>query len=361
MFTTLHIIAAIFVSALLTHLTVPVIVRISALKTLLDKPNDRKVNKLPIPNLGGVAMFFGVTISTLLVIENMEVRDFRYILAAMILLFFVGIKDDILILSARTKLIAQFIAAGFLAILGNIRLTNLHGIFGIGEINYWFSVALSLVVIVGIINAMNLIDGIDGLAGGLGLMISTLFGTIFILFGQLQYAILCFAVVGSLMSFLFYNVFGKTNKIFMGDTGSLMLGLLVAVMFIKYNEIAIDSANNAFSPAISIAIVFVPLFDMVRVFCIRMMNKKSPFKPDMNHIHHRFLQLGHSHLVSSLLIITINLLIIVLITLLRGLNIHILLGILFGLGIAFTYSLRLWAHRKSRMLRSQNEIPDSDF
>jgi UDP-N-acetylmuramyl pentapeptide phosphotransferase/UDP-N-acetylglucosamine-1-phosphate transferase len=336
-------------------------VRISALKTLLDNPNERKVNKLPVPNLGGVAMFFGVTISILLVIENMEFLDFRYILAAMILLFFVGIKDDILILSARTKFIAQFIAAGFLAILGNIRLTNLHGIFGIGEINYWFSVALSLVVIVGIINAMNLIDGIDGLAGGLGMMISTLFGAIFILFGQLQYAILCFALVGSLMSFLFYNVFGKTNKIFMGDTGSLMLGLLVAVMVIKYNEIAIGSANEAFSPAISIAIVFVPLFDMVRVFCIRMMNMKSPFKPDMNHIHHRFLQLGHSHLVSSLLIITINLLIIALIALLRGLNIHILLGILFGLGIIFTYSLRLWAHRKSGILKSQHEMPYSDF
>jgi UDP-N-acetylmuramyl pentapeptide phosphotransferase/UDP-N-acetylglucosamine-1-phosphate transferase len=361
MMNTLHIIAAIFVSALLTHITIPVIVRISALKTLLDNPNERKVNKLPVPNLGGVAMFFGVTISILLVIENMEFLDFRYILAAMILLFFVGIKDDILILSARTKFIAQFIAAGFLAILGNIRLTNLHGIFGIGEINYWFSVALSLVVIVGIINAMNLIDGIDGLAGGLGMMISTLFGAIFILFGQLQYAILCFALVGSLMSFLFYNVFGKTNKIFMGDTGSLMLGLLVAVMVIKYNEIAIGSANEAFSPAISIAIVFVPLFDMVRVFCIRMMNMKSPFKPDMNHIHHRFLQLGHSHLVSSLLIITINLLIIALIALLRGLNIHILLGILFGLGIIFTYSLRLWAHRKSGILKSQHEMPYSDF
>jgi UDP-N-acetylmuramyl pentapeptide phosphotransferase/UDP-N-acetylglucosamine-1-phosphate transferase len=148
----------------------------------------------------------------------------------------------------------------------------------------------------------------------------------------------------------------------MGDTGSLMLGLLVAVMVIKYNEIAIGSTNgDAFSPAISIAIVFVPLFDMVRVFCIRMMNKKSPFKPDMNHIHHRFLQLGHSHLVSSLLIIAINLLVIALITQLRGLNIHILLGILLGLSIVFTYSLRLWAHRKSGMLISRNEMPDSDF
>ena len=361
MFTTLYIIAAIFLSALLTHITVPVIVRISALKTLLDNPNERKVNKLSIPNLGGVAIFFGITISTLLVTGNTEGYDFRYILAAMILLFFVGIKDDILILSARTKFIAQFIAAGFLAILGNIRLTNLHGIFGIGEINYWFSIGLSLIVIVGIINAMNLIDGIDGLAGGLGLMISLLFGTFFILFGQLQYAILSFALVGSMISFLFYNVFGKTNKIFMGDTGSLTLGLLVAVMVIKYNEIAIGSTNDAFSPAISIAIVFVPLFDMVRVFCIRMLNKKSPFKPDMNHIHHQFLQLGHSHLVSSLLIITINLLIIALIALLRGLNIHILLGILLGLSIVFTYSLRLWAHRKSWMLRSQNETPDSDF
>lgn len=356
MFTILHVIAAIFVSALLTHLSIPVIVRISALKKLLDKPNERKVNCIPIPNLGGVAIFFGVTISTLLVIENMEVYDFRYILAAMILLFFVGIKDDILILSARTKFVAQFIAAGFLTVLGNIRLTNLHGILGIGEINYWFSIALSLVVIVGMINAMNLIDGIDGLAGGLGIMISTFFGVFFIQFGQIQYAILSFAVVGSLLSFLVYNVFGKTNKIFMGDTGSLMLGLLVSVMIIKYNELTIGTDNQASSPAISIAIIFVPLFDMIRVCCIRLTNKKSPFKPDMNHLHHKFLQLGHSHLISSIIIITSNLLIIALIILLRELNIHILLSILLGLSIIFTFGLRLWSHRKSRMLHSQNEI-----
>jgi UDP-N-acetylmuramyl pentapeptide phosphotransferase/UDP-N-acetylglucosamine-1-phosphate transferase len=347
MFITFHILAAALISAFLTYITIPVIVRISALKKLLDKPNERKVNDVPIPNLGGVAIFFGISISTLLVIEDMQVSDFRYIFAAMILLFFVGIKDDILVLSARTKLISQVSAVVFLVILGDIRLTNLHGLFGIGEINYWFSIALSMVTIVGLINSMNFIDGIDGLSGGLGVMISTLFGFLFIHFGDIPYAILCFAVVGSLVSFLFYNVFGKNNKIFMGDTGSLMLGLLVAVMVVKYNEISVGSTNYPYAAALSIAIVFIPLFDMIRVIIVRMIHKKSPFKPDMNHIHHKFLQLGHSHLFSSIIIITVNLLIVALIFLLRSLNIHILLLILVGLGILLTCILTWWAHRKN--------------
>jgi UDP-N-acetylmuramyl pentapeptide phosphotransferase/UDP-N-acetylglucosamine-1-phosphate transferase len=347
MFTTFHVLASILISALLTYISIPVIVRISALKKLLDKPNERKVNDVPIPNLGGVAIFFGISISALLVIEDMQASDFRYIFAAMILLFFVGIKDDILVLSARTKLISQVFAAVFLTILGNIRLTNLHGIFGIGEINYWFSLALSLVTIVGLINAMNFIDGIDGLSGGLGVMISTLFGILFIHFGDISYAILCFAISGSLVPFLFYNVFGKNNKIFMGDTGSMILGLLVGVMAIKYNELAIGSTNYLYAPALSIAIVFIPLFDMIRVIIVRVMHKKSPFKPDMNHIHHKFLQLGHSHLVSSIIIIAVNLFIIALIFLLRLLNIHILLLILVGLDVLFTCNLTWWAHRKN--------------
>ncbi|WP_183413014.1 MraY family glycosyltransferase [Microbacter margulisiae] len=344
----MHIIAAFLISAVLVYISIPVIVKISAMKKLVDKPNERKVNDVPIPNLGGVALFLGITIGTLLSIDKIEVADFRYIFASMTLLFFLGIKDDILVLSATTKFVTQFFATGILIVLGGIRLTSLHGIFGIEEIGYVESVVLSFLVIIGIINAMNLIDGIDGLAGGLSLMITSIFGVFFIGYGQTAYAILAFAAAGSVMPFLYFNLFGKTNKIFMGDTGSLILGLLISVMVIRYNEFAIGTGHGAASPAISLSILMFPVLDVFRVMLVRIRHRKSPFKPDKNHIHHKCLDLKFSHLASSLILILFNFAVVVLIFLLRALNIHILLALLLVLYLLFYFVLVLLQNRKTK-------------
>jgi len=348
----IQLLTAFFLSAFLVYQSIPIIVRLSNTKKLLDVPNKRKVNKHPIPNLGGIALFIGISLSTLLCIYQMPFADMRYILAAMIILFFIGMKDDILLIAPRKKLLAQVISALLLIMMGDIRITNLHGIIGMYEIGHLFSLLLSLLIIVGITNSINLIDGIDGLAAGLSIFISGIFGVAFILFGQPQYAVLSFSITGSLCAFFIYNVFGKANKIFMGDTGSLLLGVLFSVLVIKYNEFAITASApiKNYSPAFSLALLFIPLFDMARVFCVRLFNKKSPFAPDMNHIHHKFLALGYSHIKATSIIVALNLLIIAVIYALRSVDINILLAllILFGIGVPYSPFLSKWIHKGIR-------------
>lgn len=308
----IQIIITFAIGLILVYYSIPVIVQLSHEKKLFDVPNERKVNKTVIPNLGGVALFFGITMATILGMRDLVFPDFRYILAGMLILFFIGIKDDILIISARKKLIAQIFSAFILIVPGEIRFTHLHGILGFQEIDYVFSLIISLLVVVALINALNLMDGIDGLAASIGILSTGIFGTLFYLAGHLNYAILCFAVTGSLFSFFFYNVFGKKNKIFMGDTGSLLIGFLIAAFTIKYNEFSINTNPRIlnFSPVISVAIVSIPFFDMVWLFVSRILQKKSPFAPDMNHIHHKLLKLGFTHLASTIILVVINLIFI---------------------------------------------------
>jgi UDP-GlcNAc:undecaprenyl-phosphate/decaprenyl-phosphate GlcNAc-1-phosphate transferase len=362
MISIIQVLFSFIIGFFLVYLTIPIVVRVSKAKKLFDFPDERKVNTKVIPNLGGISIFIGISIATLLTLGNIHFPEFRYILAGMIILLFIGIKDDILVISARKKFIAQIACALILIIAGNIRFTNLHGVLGLHEINYAVSLGFSMLAIVGIVNALNLIDGIDGLASGLGVMASVLFGVLFLSMGNINYSIVCFAVSGSLTMFSIYNVFGKVNKIFMGDTGSLILGLLVAVFVIKYNEIAISGNEEVynFSPALSMAIIAIPFFDMIRVFFIRIMKKKSPVFPDMNHIHHKLLRLNYSHLKSSLVLIVSNLFLIGMIFLLRELNIHILLIVLFSVTILmsyipdFIYMFKVKKEKKTYSLKEKN-------
>lgn len=326
----IQLISSFLLGLMLVYISVPVIVRISKEKHLYDEPNERRINKVVVPNLGGIAIFIGVSIATLLCLHQFEFIEFRYIQASMIILFFIGIKDDILIISPRKKFIAQVLCALILIIPGGIRFTNLHGILGLYEIDYAISVFITLLTIVSIINATNLVDGIDGLAASIGIFSSIIFGTKFLVTSNDDYAILCCALVGSLLAFLWFNVRGTTNKIFLGDTGSLLLGLLIAVEVIQYNEFALTTTPQeiSFSPIFSLAILATPLADMIRVFTIRIYNGQSPFAPDMNHIHHRLLRLGFSHFNSTLIIVLTNCIIITLAFTFRFLNKHALMALL---------------------------------
>ncbi|MFA5328828.1 MAG: MraY family glycosyltransferase [Prolixibacteraceae bacterium] len=346
----IQIIASFLIGSALVYFTIPVIVRLSIAKKLVDVPNERKVNKTPIPNLGGVALFLGITIATLLSIHKNPFPDFRYLQAGMIILFFIGVKDDILIISPRKKFIAQLISAFIIIIPGGIRFTNLHGLFGFYEIDYGFSFALTTLAIVAIINALNLIDGIDGLASAIGILASMLFGILFYFSGHINYTIVSFAITGSLISFFFFNVFGRKNKIFMGDTGSLLLGLLLSVFAIKYNEFSLSMSNEArsFAPVLSLAILAIPIFDMIRLFAERILKNKSPFAPDINHIHHKILKLGFNHLNSTLILISANLILIAFVFAFRSLNNHILLFMLILLGTFFSFIPRFfYEYRKA--------------
>lgn len=336
-------------SFMLVYITIPVIVRISKEKKLFDVPNERKVSTTVIPNLGGVSLFLGICVGTLLSINKLEFADLRYILVALIIMFYTGIKDDILIISPKKKFILQLLSGLILVVLGDIRFTDLHGLFGINQVGYVSSVLFSVLVIVSIINSINLIDGIDGLASGLGILISLQFGLAFLYFNHVEYAILSFATFGGLIPFFLFNVFGKKNKIFMGDTGALILGLLFSVFVIKFNEFTLlmPGIIKPTAPVISLAIIFIPLIDMVRVFFLRMFQKKSPFSADKNHIHHKLLNLQFSHLTSTLIIGSINLLFVIITLLLRECNVHFSLLILIIMGLLFNIIPDIFLKKKT--------------
>ncbi|MEL7587612.1 MAG: MraY family glycosyltransferase [Prolixibacteraceae bacterium] len=296
------LIGTLVTSFLLTWISIPSVVTISKEKKLFDVPDDRKLNKTVVPTMGGIGIFIGLSITPILFMQTGANPELRYLMAALILMFFTGIKDDIMIMPARRKLVIQFLAALILVVLGNFRITHVYGMFSATVFNDWLSVPLSVLLILFLINAINLIDGIDGLAAGLALLVATFLGVWFYLAGHLNYAVVCLALSGSLVAYLRYNLFGGKNKIFMGDTGSLVLGVFLAAMVIAFNELnatAPDSLRFSKAPLIALALLIVPVTDTLRVFAIRIKNKRSPFSPDMNHLHHLLLKLRMSHMQAS--------------------------------------------------------------
>ena len=290
--------------------TIPKIIKVSNAKKLFDVPNERSAAINITPNLGGIAIFSGFYISSLITLFGFDVNKISALLLSTLIMFLMGLKDDMIGLSPRKKLIGQIFVALFLFFAGGTRINNLHGILGINEIDVVSSFILTLITIIGLVNAYNLIDGIDGLASGTGTLISVVFGILFYYAGQLEHAIFAFSITGCLIAFFFYNVFGIKNKIFMGDTGSLTLGIIFSVFSIWF----LESLNNPVfahypfaSPAVLIALMILPVVDTLRVIFIRIMKRKSPFSPDMNHIHHQMIRLNKSHLNASMTLIFANL------------------------------------------------------
>ena len=302
---------------LITFFSIPVIIEVAKDRKLIDEPGERKIHKAVIPTLGGLGIFAGFIIATLMGAPPSD-AVLQYFIAAIMVIFFLGIKDDILILSATKKFIGQLVAAGIIIKFGGIQITNMYGFLGMHELSHTVSILLTLFTIVVITNSFNLIDGVDGLAGCLGLLTSAIFGFYFYKTGLVLYSLMAFSLSGSLVAFLIYNF--SPAKIFMGDTGSLLIGLLNSIFVIKFISIA-DTPSFGFplesAPAIGFSILIVPLFDTLRVVGIRIINRRSPFSPDRNHIHHFLLDLGLSHKMITLTCLSANVIFIALAYFLR--------------------------------------------
>ena len=309
---------------LITFFAIPVIIEVAKNKKLFDEPDERKVHKAVIPTLGGLGIFAGFILATLMGVPANISNQLQYFMAAALVIFFLGIKDDILVLSATKKFIGQLIAAGIIIRFGGIQINNMHGLFGINEIPHFASVILTLFTIIVITNSFNLIDGVDGLAGSLGLLTSIVFGVYFLMIGQLMFAVMALSLAGSLGAFLIFNF--SPAKIFMGDTGSLMLGFLIAILSIKFVEFnkfnAITNAQPVFrsAPAMVCGLLIVPIFDTLRVFTLRLIKGVSPFNADRNHIHHRLIDFKLSHIQSSGVLAAINLFFIAIVYLLQDIG-----------------------------------------
>jgi len=286
--------SAIFIS----YLSVPPIVKLAKAKGLCALPNGRTSHSGAVPTLGGIAIFAGFVIAALLFSAYTPFPELPYIIASCLLIFFCGLKDDVFIISPISKIATQVFSAAIIICFTNIQITNIHGFLGITVIPYVFSFFLTMFVIIVIINSFNLIDGIDGLASAIGIVCSFAFGLWFFLVGDYHYAILSVSLAGALIGFLKFNLSKGQNKIFMGDTGSLLVGFMIAILVIQFNELNLTVKGQykiAASPAVSIAVLILPLYDTLRVMIVRIMRRQSPFKADRGHIHHKLLDLGYSH------------------------------------------------------------------
>lgn len=298
---------------IVVYISIPTIVVVANMKHLFDEPGKRSAHAFNTPTLGGLAIFAGFLFSSAIWIDIQHFKEYQYLVAAVIVLFFVGIKDDILVIAPLTKFAGQLLAALILIIFADFRITNLHGFFGIGEINYYLGMAITLLTILVIINGFNFIDGVDGLSASIGIISSSAFCYWFILVGQYQLAILSLSLAGALFAFFLFNVFGEKNKIFMGDTGSLLIGLILSVLVIRFNELNIDKTKPFAiypAPAVSFGVLIIPLFDLIRVMFIRIVTRRPVSSPDKNHLHHQLLELGLSHSRVTLVISAVNLLFI---------------------------------------------------
>lgn len=299
------------VSFIITFLAIPAIIKIAEHKKLYDLPDARKLHTRQITSLGGIGIYGGFFLASLLAISGQTNPEFQYFYAAATVIFFLGIKDDLMVLSATKKFIGQVIAAAILIHLGGIRIDSMHGLFGINELPEAFSLALSYMTIIVITNAFNLIDGVDGLAGTLGMLTMSIFGAYFLYVGMGAYGLMAFAFAGSLLAFLIFNY--NPAKIFMGDSGSLVLGLVNAILAIKFITVADDPmVSYPIQSAVSVgfAILMLPLTDTLRVFSIRIFRGRSPFSPDRNHIHHLLLDRGLNHKYVTLACLVLNMMFI---------------------------------------------------
>lgn len=323
---------------LITFFAIPVIIQVAKDKKLFDEPDERKVHKNVIPTLGGLGIFAGFILALLMGVPKNMASELQYFAAAATVIFFLGIKDDILVLSASKKFIGQLIAAGIIIKFGDVRITNMYGFMGLHEIPYTASVILTIFTVIVITNSFNLIDGVDGLAGSLGVLTTTVFGIYFYFAGPatLPYAVMAFSLAGGIIAFLIYNF--SPAKIFMGDTGSLLIGLVNSILVVKFINVASSTAAIfpvESAPAIGFAILMIPLFDTLRVFGLRILDRRSPFSPDRTHVHHFLLDLGLSHRWVTITCVSVNISFIAMAYFLRHLGTTTLLGILLVSAFAF--------------------------
>lgn len=305
-----QIIISFIVSVIITITAIPVIINISKLKDLMAEIGNRSSHDELTPTLGGVAIFAATLISNFLWKIPSESHEIHLAVSSLVILFFLGIKDDILILSPRKKFLIQIAASLLIITLGDLRITNLYGLFGYSSILYLPGVILTVFIFIVLTNAVNLIDGIDGLAGAFGLLTSICFAVLFYKLNMFAFVILAVSLSGSLLGFLRYN-FSVKNKIFMGDSGSLILGFLISFFSIKYITVNSSYAYNSKlengAPLLIMFILILPLFDTLRMFLIRLLSGKSPFKGDRKHLHHILLDRGLSHWNATIVLILLNL------------------------------------------------------
>ncbi|MFM9911836.1 MAG: MraY family glycosyltransferase [Chitinophagaceae bacterium] len=320
-------------------------------KHLFDEPSeDRKIHIHRTPNLGGAALFAAAFFTTALFISGHPINNLNFIFCAAVIIFLIGLTDDLVGMNPSKKLFGQLAAVMILTIPGEIRITNFYGFLGLQEMNSMVSIIISILFCLLLINAINLIDGINFLAGSISLFSILAFSFIFWKTNQFGLMIISLSVTGSLVSFLIFN--RTPARIFLGDSGSLFLGFIIAFFSIQFLQPNTHSAVQVFtvltpnsSPAFLVAMLIVPIFDTLRVFYLRVIQKKSPFSADRNHIHHLLIDLNLSHLQATVILLAITFFCMIMVLLMHSLRMEILFLVLTAFVVSLYKLLMLYIRK----------------
>lgn len=297
------------------------ILKVAANNRIVDIPDSRKLQKRPVPVLGGVAVFFGLLAGVLagsscsFLLTDVPHLSLGPVICAVVIMIYTGALDDVEGLSPGTRFLIEIVTILALIYASGSCIDSFHGLWGIDSFSWWLAVPLTVFSGVGIINAINMIDGVNGLCSGLCIVSSLFFGSMFLKVGEIPNAVMAFSLAAATVPFILHNVFGRKSKMFLGDAGTLMVGLIMT--WFTISVLRSDSSMMLFAAqerlnmvAMTLAILSVPVFDTLRVMAQRMYHKRSPFHPDKTHLHHVFVRAGVSHSVTTLLEIMINLVIV---------------------------------------------------
>ena len=320
----------------------PYILKVAITKNIVDNPDVRKLQRVPIPVLGGLTVIFGVLSGVMAFNLFGDFNDLFPVFASIVIILIVGLMDDMISLTPRVRFIVEIILVLFLIFTTGYQINDFHGLWNMQEIPLYFSVPLTVVASVGIINAINLIDGVDGYSSGYSIVSCLLFGIMFYTLGNIRMVTMAAIVATSLVPFFFHNVFGKHSKMFIGDAGTLSLGIVFS-MFVA-TILSVTPGAKLVAPNLglipfALAVLCVPVFDTLRVMSARICRGNSPFHPDKTHLHHLFIELGFSHIGTTIAIISANLMVVIswVVAYRCGLSVDIQFYIVVALGILITF------------------------
>lgn len=320
----------------------PYILKVAITKNIVDNPDARKLQRVPVPVLGGLNVVFGVLTGVMAFNLFGNFYDLFPVFASIIIILIIGLMDDMISLTPRVRFVVEIILVLFLIFTTGYQINDFHGLWGLQEVPLYLSVPLTVVASVGIINAINLIDGVDGYSSGYSIVSCALFGVMFYALDNIRMVTLAAIVATSLIPFFFHNVFGKHSKMFIGDAGTLSLGIVFS-MFVA-TILSVSPGGKPVDPNMglvpfTLAVLCVPVFDTLRVMSARIYRGKSPFHPDKTHLHHLFIELGFSHIGTTISIITANLLVVLcwFVAYRCGLSVDVQLYIVIALGIGITF------------------------
>jgi len=343
------------IACVIVIFSIPTVIHTSVKYDLFDK-NDlhRKIHKRNISRLAGIAIVASFAITTLLFTALVKSEEVGFLITSCIILAGLGMKDDVYGTSTGTKFIIQLLVACILVFPGGFRLTSLYGVFGIGDMPMFWSGIFSVVLIIFLNNAFNFIDGIDGLAGTTGVIANLIFGVFFAMMHQVAYAFIAFSLTGAIAGFLRYNWYPA--RIFMGDTGALITGLVtasLAVKFIELNKFYAGASPFVYSaPAIAVSILIIPVFDSLRIFTVRVLKGNSPLKGDRNHVHHRMERLGLKPPIIIFITAGLNISLIAVSMIMQHLGNFFLIFFIIGICMVFDFILFYKLRKKDNLKKS---------